>query len=48
MGITIYQNGGLFIILIIVLGLWSNGEKLDEGVLMSLLAMVFYIYVFMN
>ena len=48
MGLSVYQNGGLIVIIVIVLGLWKNGMKLDVGVTMSLMAMVFYIFISVN
>lgn len=43
-----FQNGGLLVIVAIMVGLWMNEQKLDEAVSMSLLAMVFYIFLSVN
>lgn len=48
MGVSVYQNGGLIVIIAIVVGLWNSGEKLDEGITLSLLTMVFFIFLSVN
>lgn len=48
MGVSIYQNGGLIVIIVIVVGLYHSGQKLDESISMSLLAMVFFIFLSVN
>jgi hypothetical protein len=48
MGISVYQNGGFFVIILIMLGMYHTEQKLDEAISMSLLAMVFFIFLSVN
>lgn len=48
MGSSVYQNAGLLVIIVIVVGLWKTGQKLEEAITMSLLAMVFYLFTTIN
>ena len=48
LGLSVFQNGGLIVIIAILVPKWARGEKLDEGVSMSLMAMVFYIFMSAN
>ena len=46
--VSFFQNGGLVAAMAIVIPKWARGEKLDEGISISLLAMVFYIFLSVN
>lgn len=48
LGISVFQNGGLVVIIAIIAGLYKNGQKLDEAMSMSLLAMVFFVFLSVN
>ena len=48
LGISFFQNGGLIAAIAILIPKWQAGEKLDEGVSISLLAMTFYIFLSVN
>lgn len=48
MGVSVYQNGGLIVIIAIMAGLYHSEQKLDEAISMSLLAMVFFIFLSVN
>lgn len=48
MGSSIYQNAGMLVIIVIIVGLWKTGRKLEEAITMSLLAMVFYLFTTIN
>ena len=48
LGISVFQNAGFAVIITIVVGLYRSGEKLDEATSMSLLAMLFYMFISVN
>ena len=48
MGSSVYQNAGLLVIIVIIVGLWKTGQKLEEAITMSLLAMIFYLFTTSN
>ena len=48
LGNSVFQNGGLFVILAIFVPKWSRGEQLEEGNSISVMAMVYYIFVSLN
>lgn len=48
MGVSVYQNGGLIVIIAIMTGLYYSEQKLDEAISMALLAMVFFIFLSVN
>ena len=48
LGISFFQNGGMLANLAIFIPKWAKGEKLDEGVTMSMMAMVYFIFLSVN
>ena len=48
MGIAVYANGGLLVLNNIFLVQWGRGDKLDSSVSMSLMAIIFYIFLSVN
>ena len=47
-GTSVFQNGGLIVGIAILIPKWARGEKLDEGISMSMMAMVYYIFISVN
>ena len=48
LGLSLFQNIGLVVLLAIVIPKWNNGELLEEEVLIPLMAMVFYLFISVN
>jgi len=48
LGISFFQNGGMLALLYIFLSKWSRGELLDESISMSLMAMIYFIFLSVN
>jgi len=48
LGLSLYQNGGLIVLNNIFLVQWGRGEKLDPAISMSLMAIIFYIFLSVN
>lgn len=48
LGLTFFQNMGLITLIAILVPKWMNGEYLDEGVTISLMAMVFFLFLSVN
>ena len=48
LGLAFFSNGGLIVLNNIFLIQWARGEKLDPGVSMALMAMVFYVFFGIN
>ena len=48
LGISVYQNAGLVVIILIMVGLYQAEQKLDEAISMSLMAMLFYMFIGVN
>lgn len=48
LGISVFQNGGLLAIVAIFIPKWMRGEELEEGLSMSLMAMIFFIFAAVN
>jgi hypothetical protein len=48
LGIAFFMNGGLLVLNNIFFIQWSRGEKLDQGVSMSIMAIIFYIFLSVN
>ena len=48
LGNAVFQNGGLFVTLAIFVPKWRRGEKLEEGNSISVMAMVYYIFISIN
>jgi ABC-type multidrug transport system fused ATPase/permease subunit len=48
LGFAVFSNGGLIACIAIFGSQWARGEELDMGESMSLLAMVFYIFLSVN
>lgn len=48
LGTTVYLNMGLVAILIILLIDWAQGTKLDTGVVISTMAMVYFVFMAVN
>ena len=48
LGNSVFQNGGLFVTLAIFVPKWSRGEELEEGNSISVMAMVYYIFISIN
>ena len=47
-GISLFQNVGLIVLNNIYLVQWGRGDKLDPAISMSLLAIIFYIFLSVN
>jgi len=48
LGISFFSNGGLIATLAIFIPKWARGEKLDEGISISLMAMIYLIFYSVN
>ena len=48
LGLSVFQNGGLFVTLAIFIPKWKRGELLDESNSISVMAMVYYIFISIN
>lgn len=48
MGTTVYLNMGLIAILIILLIDWSQGIKLETEIVVSTMAMVYFVFMAVN
>jgi hypothetical protein len=48
LGIAVFSNGGLIVLNNIFLVQWGRGDKLDSSVSMSLMAIIFYIFISVN
>jgi hypothetical protein len=48
MGYAVFQNAGLIALLLIYVIKWVNREALDESRSLSLMAMIFYIFISVN
>jgi len=44
----VFQNGGLIALLYIFLSKWNRGELLDESISMSLMAMIYFVFISVN
>jgi hypothetical protein len=45
---AVFQNGGLVATIAIFIPQWIRGEKLDESISISLMAMVYFIFLHIN
>mmetsp|Transcript_15627 Transcript_15627/g.23970 ORF Transcript_15627/g.23970 Transcript_15627/m.23970 type:complete len:91 (-) Transcript_15627:57-329(-) len=48
MSFVLYQNLGLVVMLLIIIPKYNRGEYLEEGQTISLLTMVFFIFISVN
>ena len=48
LGISVFQNGGLLATIAILIPQWYAGVELKEGISMSLMAMIFFIFAAVN
>ena len=48
LGLSVFQNGGLLAGIAIIVPQWSQGRLLDESVCMSLMAMIFFVFLSVN
>ena len=48
LGFSFFQNGGMVVLMIIFINQWKEGEKLDQGVSMSIMAMIYFIFISVN
>ena len=48
LGLSVFQNGGLIVTIAIFIPKWMNGELLDESVSISVMAMVFFLFISIN
>jgi len=48
LGVSLFENVGLLVLALIVLPQWKQGEYLDEASTISLMAMLFYIFLSVN
>ena len=45
---SVFQNGGLYVSIAIFVPKWARGDMLDEGNSISVMAMVYYIFISIN